>query len=114
MTHHKFDEEHINQALEAVKAHYADRPAAEFSTPQETELAISGGCISLKVENGQVCVELPLGFGKVCLPIPIRFPDGTVAEACLHICTTWGIPTGVKVTVSIGGVTIVTKTFGKC
>jgi hypothetical protein len=41
-------------------------------------------------------------------------PNGKVVEVCLGICTTWKIPTGVKVTVSFGGKVILTKSFGRC
>lgn len=66
------------------------------------------------VDGGKICLELPLGLGRFCFPIPPVFPNGTAAQACLSICTTWGIPTGVRVTVSIAGNVILEKTFGKC
>ena len=69
--------------------------------------------VSPTIKNGKACINLPLGIGQVCLPIPISY-DGKVASVCLSICTTWGIPSGVRVTVSVAGVTIVSKTFGKC
>ena len=36
------------------------------------------------------------------------------AQACLDICTTWKIPTGVKITISIAGHVVLTKVIGKC
>ena len=68
----------------------------------------------MKIVDGKICFDLPLGIGKKCIRLPIRFPDSTVAKACLRICSRWGIPTGVEVSVSIKGETIVRKVFGLC
>ena len=110
-----FSRDAINHALEAAQRHRAEKmPGA---THDEMPLAdgtlkLSAQCISVTVQNGQVCLNLPLGLGSVCLPIPAIFPNGTAAQACLDICTTWGIPCGVEVTVSIAGHVIVRKNFG--
>ena len=118
MTHYDFDAKAINAALEAARGHSTTLTSAAVT--HETDLS-SGGklvmaatCVSVTVKNGKVCLNLPFGFGSVCLPIPAIFPDGTAAQACLDICTTWGIPTGIKVTVSVAGRTIVQQTFGYC
>ncbi len=114
-TVHNFDDKSIEAALEAARGHYKGNIDASAVSPGEDgHLALAAGCISVTVENGKVCLNLPLGFGKYCFPIPKIIPDGTAAEACLHICTTWGIPTGVRVTISVAGKVIVSKSFGKC
>lgn len=117
-TYHEFSMDAVNHALEAAQRHNDllgfKGVNANMSIYGGGELSLKAQCISVTVENGQVCLSLPLGIGKVCIPIPLPIPSGTAAEACLDICTTWGIPTGVKVTVSALGHVIVTKTFGKC
>lgn len=119
-TVHSFDEEAINAALEAASGHFDAQLSAgtvdtgTLSAFDDGHLALAAGCISVTVENGKICLNLPLGIGKYCLPIPSVIPDGTAAEACLRICTTWKIPTGVGVTISVAGKVIVSKTFGKC
>lgn len=77
-------------------------------------MLVGAECISVTTENHQVCISLPLGFGKHCFSIPVSIPDGSVGKACLSICTTWGIPTGVRITIEIGGITVINQTFGKC
>ncbi len=116
MKYYEFDDKKIQDALDAAKNHFSEVDAAtvDLSKTHVSDIEIAGGCISVTVENNKVCINLPLGFGKHCLPIPVSIPDGTAGEACIHICTTWGIPTGLKVTVKVGGVTVVSQTFGKC
>ena len=114
-TFHEFDDKKIHAALESARNHYAERlDATAVNASDDGHLSLAGGCISVTVENGKVCLNLPLGIGKYCLPIPSFIPDGTAAEACLSICTTFGIPTGVKVTISVAGKVIIQKSFGKC
>ena len=116
-TYHEFDEKAIAAALEAARgAHDRNKLAASNTVNafDDGHLRLSASCISVTVENGSVCLNLPLGIGNICVPIPSIFPNGTAAQACLDICTTWGIPTGVRVTVSIAGQVIVDKSFGKC
>jgi hypothetical protein len=114
----EFDSKQIEAALEAarnfhdIETLHAKRKALDPA--DDGHLSISGGCLSVTVQNGRVCVNLPLGIGSVCVPIPSSFPSGTAAQACIHVCTTWGIPTGVRLTVSIAGIVIVNKTFLKC
>lgn len=115
---HEFDEKRINEALDAARKPHAKADVAAAKTSSNVtdtgELSLLAECIEVKVENNQICLKLPLGFGQVCIPIPVNIPNGTAAKACLHICTTLGIPHGVKVTISVAGITIVTKKFGKC
>lgn len=117
-TYHSFDEAAINAALEASRGHYdAGDLAAQGlkgSIADDGGLHIAAGCISVTVENGKICLNLPLGIGKVCLPIPSIIPNGTAAQACLSFCTRFGIPVGVKVTVSVAGIVVVQKSFGLC
>lgn len=113
-----FDEEKIRNVLEAANR---QKEMAGLMAEDGRPNMLAGGeysalaeCIKVVVKDHKVCLDLPLGIGSVCIPIPISIPEGEAAQACLSICTTWGIPTGVKVTVSVGGITIVSKTFGKC
>lgn len=116
--YYSFSEEAIQNALEAArKTHEGSNLKAsgsDFDVSKGGELHVAAECVSVTVENNKVCVELPLGFGKHCITLPVSFPNGTVGQACLGICTTWGIPTGVKVSVVIAGVTVVSQVFGKC
>ena len=116
-TYHEFDQKVLASALEAARDHYDHAALLKKSGPDPVDdghLSVSGGCISVAVEGGRVCLKLPLGIGSICVPIPAIFPNGTVAQACISICTTWGIPTGVRLTVSISGQVIINKTFLKC
>ena len=117
-TYHEFSQEAINHALEAAASHNELMGVTGANNKMNLtgggELSISAQCISISVENHKICLSLPLGIGKVCLPIPAFIPNGTAAQACLSICTTWGIPTGVKVTISALGHVVITKSFGKC
>jgi len=117
-TYPQFDDKHVEAALEAAR-NYHDVEALQgkrraLEPMDDGHLSISAGCISVTVQNGQVCLNLPLGIGSICLPIPSTFPSGTAAQACISICTTWGIPTGVRLTISIAGIVIINKTFLKC
>lgn len=112
-----FSDEAVSGALEAARRRFEGRDlqaAAQISALDAGELRMLAECISVTVSGNQVCLNLPLGLGNACLPIPFNVPNGTVAQACLSICTTFGIPTGVKVQVIVGGITIVEQTFGKC
>ena len=117
-TYYNFDEKAISEALDAAKrTHERSQLKAtesDFNHLKGGELAVAAGCISVTVEDHKVCVDLPLGLGKHCIGIPISIPSGTAAKACLSICTTWGVPTGVKVSVEVAGITVVSQTFGKC
>lgn len=112
----KFSDEAVEQALEAARTHSNDLRAAaqknQGAALAEGGLKVSAQCISVTVQNGQVCLNLPLGIGSVCLPVPSWVPNGSAAQACLDICTKWGIPCGVEVTVSVAGQRIVQKGFG--
>ena len=112
-----FSEQAVNSAIQAANEHYAStdtlKSQASSVAGDDGHLALLAECISVTISNGKACLNLPLGIGHVCIPVPVKF-DGEVAQACLHICTTFGIPTGVKVTISVAGITIVSKSFGKC
>lgn len=115
---YSFSDQAVQGALETAKRPYDQerlRGLAESSSPTQIgELSVLAECISVTVGDNEVCINLPLGLGSHCIPIPISFPNGTAAQACLSICTTWGIPTGAKVSVIIAGVTVVSQGFGKC
>ncbi|MCE7993450.1 MAG: hypothetical protein HEP71_15795 [Roseivirga sp.] len=116
--YYSFDEKAISDALEAAERNRqrtsAIAKSTEFDLTHGGEISLFAQCVSVTVENNHVCVNLPLGLGSKCISIPLSIPNGTAGKACLNICTTWGIPTGVRVSVEIGGVTVVNQTFGKC
>ncbi len=115
---YSFSDQAVQGALDTARRHYDQetiKGLAESSSPTQVgELSVLAECISVTVGNNQVCINLPLGLGSHCIPIPVSFPDGTAAQACLSICTTWGIPTGVMVSIIVAGITIVSQGFGKC
>lgn len=116
--YYSFDEKAIQAALDAAKKTHEGTDLtqinSEFNTSKGGDLSVSAQCVKITVENNKVCIDLPLGLGKHCLTIPVSVPNGSVGQACLNICTTWGIPTGVKVSVIIAGITVVSQVFGKC
>lgn len=122
MSHYvSFDQSKIDAALEAAREHAGEHGGnvltanalTDFDPHLGGEYSVSGGCVSVTVESGKVCVDLPL-VGKYCLPVPSWIPSGAELQACVSLCTTWGVPTGVKLTVSFNGTTIFTKSFLKC
>ncbi|WP_353778456.1 hypothetical protein [Winogradskyella sp. 3972H.M.0a.05] len=117
-SYYSFSEEAVANALEAArKTHEGTElraTEAGFNIHRGGDLLVAAECISITVEDHKVCINLPLHLGKHCISIPISVPNGTAGKACLSICTTWGFPTGVKVSVVIAGITVVSQTFGKC
>lgn len=110
---YSFSEDAVSRALEAARAPYEDRDLrAQISTSQNPNLRTIGDCVDLRSGESEVCLDLPLGLGSVCIPLPFDLPDGVAAQACLYICTTWGIPTGVSVRVTVGGFTVADQSFG--
>ena len=109
-----FDAEIIEQSIAAAKRGSDTLLKAKSGGGELADgaLKVSAQCVSVTVTNGQVCLNLPLGIGSVCLPVPSWIPNGTAAQACLDICTKWGIPCGVEVTVSVAGQRIISKGFG--
>jgi len=109
-----FSDEDISRALEAAKKPHQEtdlRAVTEIS-PAARPLSFRAACISISTTNNQVCLNLPLGLGSVCIPIPFNIPDGTVVQACIDICTIWGIPTGACLRISAEGQQIVSQCFG--
>lgn len=110
-----FSDEAVQAAVNAAKANFNEIPLQEFNANSASpEISFGAECISVTTSGNQVCFDLPLGFGQHCFSLPITIPSGSVGQACLSICTTWGIPTGVRVTVTIAGVQVVSQSFGKC
>ena len=109
-----FDDEAVTKTLEAARQPYEGANLSartEISAADDAGLEMRAQCISVTSGNHKVCLKLPLGLGSVCLPLPFDLPDGTAVRACLSIRTKWGIPTGVCVTLSVGGEQIVRKCF---
>jgi hypothetical protein len=118
MSTYKFDEEAIAHALDAAKRTHEgiqlNAAKSDFNVHHIGSLSVHAECTTVEIKDNKVCLVLPLGFGEKCLGIPANIPNGTAARACLSICTFFGAPTGVKVTVSVAGVTIVSTSYGKC
>lgn len=117
-TYYSFSEQAISEALDAARQTHGGgmlkATDSSFDTSRGGGLQVAAECVSVTVENNKICINLPLGFGKHCFSIPVSIPNGTAGKACLSICTTWGIPTGVRISVVIAGITVVGQTFGKC
>ncbi len=118
--YYQFDDKEIQDALEAAASQYDDDPVAalqksgDAALMDDGHLVTAGGCITVTVEDHKVCVKLPLGLGKRCLRLPTWVPNGAKAEACIYICTTWGIPTGVRLVIRVNGKVVLEKKFGRC
>lgn len=117
-TYYSFSEEAISNAIEAAKNTHKETQLnatkSDFNVHRGGCMLVAAECVKVTTEGHSVCVELPLGFGKHCFNLPVSIPSGSVGQACLSICTTWGVPTGVKVSVVIAGITVVSQSFGKC
>ena len=137
MADYKFDESAIRDAIESAKATHSDSMAAAQSAKaqsaetqaaeaqalgfdfskggamQEGTVQIMAQCISVTTANRKICISLPV-VGTRCPLYQLNIPNGSVGKACLSICTKFGIPTGVKVSVTIGGVTVINQSFGLC
>jgi hypothetical protein len=112
---YSFNDDNITSALEAARQPYAGRERElreRIDTSKNPYLRSIGDCVDLRSGDNEVCLDLPLGLGDVCIPLPFDLPDGQAAQACLYICTTWGIPTGVTVRVTVGGFSVVDQSFG--
>ena len=122
MASNQFSQERFFEAMENVqecRERYSSVDPREYlhalQDPRrhhDGHLHFLSECISVRVENHQVCLKVPV-IGEVCIPVPSFIPDLTVGSACLELCTTFGIPTGVKVTLEILSFKV-SKSFGKC
>ncbi|MCB8837730.1 hypothetical protein [Aurantimonas sp. VKM B-3413] len=117
-TFYQFDQNAVQAALDAAKQDFAEGDiqtlTARGAVTKSSERSLLAECVKVVIEDHKVCVDLPLGLGKHCIPVPINIPNGEAGSACLTICTTIGFPTGVKVSVIVAGITVVSETFGKC
>ena len=121
MEDYSFSEDSITDAIESAKATHSDATAdiealgfdiSKGGGMQEGSMQIMAQCISVTTANRKICINLPFGIGRRCFTLPVNIPNGTAGRACLSICTRWGIPTGVRVRVTIGGVTVISQSFG--
>lgn len=79
------------------------------------DASLTAECISITVSDRKLCFKLPAPISKDwCITVPSWIPDGTAAQACLSVCYKFGIPMGVKVTVTVAGSVIYQQTFGLC
>jgi hypothetical protein len=70
-------------------------------------------CISVTIHDGKACLNLPV-VGSVCVSVPSWVPNGTVAQACIDICSKFGIPCGAKVSVVVAGQNVASGSWGCC
>jgi len=80
--------------------------------PQIASGVLPSFCVSGTVSNGKACVNTPIG--DECVSIPSFVPSGTAFSACADLCKTFGIPTGVCITVKALGKQVARECFGKC
>jgi hypothetical protein len=113
----QFPQENIDRVLalagrssEGIDLRSADMLAPEMAL-QAGPASFSAGCIGLVSQGSQVCLRVPI-VGDLCVPVDL--PDGTFAEACVDLCTHWGIPTGVCVRIRAAGANIFSQCFGWC
>jgi hypothetical protein len=111
---YSFSDEAVHAALESAKQNF-NRADSLVASPAASELlSVGAECISVSTQGNQVCINLPLGFGQHCFSLPITVPSGSVGQACLSICTKFGLPTGVRITITFAGVTVINQAFGLC
>ena len=115
-----FDEAAVQGAIEAAQSIQGVVPLGKSQDSASLEkhygagtLAILAQCISITVQNGQACLNVPV-FGNVCIPVPPNISNGATGQACLHVCSTFGFPTGVRVSVYVNGGLVSEQSFGKC
>lgn len=110
--YHSFDDAAVSATLEASREPFEGRDvraASEISPADSGELELRAACLTLKSANRRVCLNLPLGLGRTCIPLPVDIANGTEVQACLSIRTSWGIPTGVCVRITLGGQQLVKR-----
>lgn len=109
-----FDQAVIEASLDAAKRHADTLQQKVANGPlqfADGSLKVAAQCISVTIQNGQACLNLPI-VGNECISVPSWVPNGSACSACLDICTKWGIPCGIEVTLSVAGQQILQKTFG--
>ncbi|WP_030608472.1 hypothetical protein [Streptomyces sclerotialus] len=113
----EFPQENIDKALALARSPFegVDLQSADMLTPeavaQAGPAAVSAGCVALRSEGKKVCLKVPFA-GNICVPVDL--PDGTFAEACVDICTRFGVPTGACVVVRAAGKQVWRQCFGWC
>ncbi|MEM6484027.1 MAG: hypothetical protein AAF662_03440 [Pseudomonadota bacterium] len=98
---------------QAVSAASMEGPQAVLSDDGHVRMALAA-CISVTVSEGKICLNLPFDIGDICLPIPPWVPEGTAAKACIDVCSTFGVPTGIEVTVSALDTVLLRRSWGRC
>lgn len=71
----------------------------QLSSTNVQALSLSA-CVGASYRNGDVCFDFPV-FGNVCVNVPIGIPANANLRVCGDVCTTWGIPTGLKITLYV-------------
>ncbi len=68
-------------------------------------------CVTATVGGGRACASLPFGLGRACISVPGWVPSGR-ASACCKLKTSWGIPTGIRCCIRVGGRNVACQSFG--
>lgn len=115
----QFDESRLQELFSVVSDNHRTVSTTDTKQPFDGlaagDASLTAECISLTVANRQLCFKLPAPISKSwCITVPSWIPDGTAAQACLSVCYKIGLPTGVKVTVTVAGSVIYQQTFGFC
>ena len=105
-----FDQKAIDEALALTKTSGAESltaatgagAAAKIKFPDSGQMSMTAQCITVTVKNSKVCLNVPFA-GSICIGVPKWVPNGKAVAACASVCTRFGVPTGVTVTLSIGG-----------
>jgi tetrahydromethanopterin S-methyltransferase subunit H len=72
----------------------------------------SAACVGVGIVNNRVCLKVPV-VGNVCIPVPVGLPS-VGAQACVSVCTKWGVPTGACVSVRVNNTQVARQCFGWC
>lgn len=56
-------------------------------------------CVSASYDpkTNKICFNFPI-IGQICFPSPINIPIGATLKVCGDVCTSWGFPKGLKIT----------------
>lgn len=109
-----FSEEKISYAFKILSEpdEGEDIHVSSISAIKASSAHLLAECINVTVKAGKVCINIP-GYGKKCIKVG-NVGDGTLAEACIHICKKYGAPVGAEVYIKIAGERVASWGYGYC